>query len=101
MDSSKLLRGVEPLSASLEELAEIEIKKQGDEDAKIIFIGWTLGQDFDPVDRHHYLEHLVYRLLPSDFHDRCIGYGFSNYVAPLVERGRYGYRFSFFPSLSR
>ena len=100
MDSSKLLRGLKPLSASLEEVEENRDEEQGEEDAKIIFIGWTLGQDLDPVDRHHYLEHLVYRLLPSDFHDRCIGYGFSNYVAPLVERGRYGSRLSFFPSIS-
>ena len=101
MDSSKLLRGLKPLSASLEEVEENRDEEQGEEDAKIIFIGWTLGQDLDPVDRHHYLEHLVYRLLPSDSHDRCIAYGFSNHVAPLVERGRFGSRLSFFPSRSR
>ncbi len=35
-------------------------------------------------------------LPPSGSHDRCIAYGFSNHVAPLVERGRYGSRLSFF-----
>ncbi len=60
------------------------------------FIDGRLVRTFDPVDRHHYLEYLVYRLLPSDSHDRCIAYGFSNHVAPLAERGRYGSRLSFF-----
>ena len=43
MDSSKLLRGLKPLSASLEEVEENRDEEQGEEDAKIIFIGWTLG----------------------------------------------------------
>ncbi len=93
MDSSKVTQGLRPWfmesSRSESQRKKMQVFSL---DGRLVRPYW--------LTEHYYLEHLVYRLLPSDFHDRCIGYGF-NHVAPLVEGGRYGSHLSFFRLFQR